>query len=161
LVLLAACGDVPSTPADMAADLRPALGPSGRQDLSITIDGVDRNYILYVPDTAIAAMALGPVPILFGFHGAGGDPESFMVGYGFAELASGHAFVLALPAGWNQGWFVASDEGWPQDDGQSSSTRNDVHLVAAILDQARTSYLIDDKRAFACGVSRGGAFTGI
>jgi poly(3-hydroxybutyrate) depolymerase len=151
-------------PADasmIAPDLVVSIGPSGRVDRAPSIDGVDRTYFLYVPDSAVAAMASGPVPLVIALHGAGSDGDFFFNTYGVGSLADAHAFVMALPSAYNTVWFTQASEGWSRLDGQSSSMRNDVHLIQAIIDDARTSYRIDPRRIYVCGVSRGGAMTGM
>ena len=167
---LAGCGGGADTVPDDGGMMDAAPGPDmalgpiglpGRFDATATIDGVDRTFILYVPASAVAAMANGPVPLLFALHGAGDAAEHFMTATALDKLADKSAFVLAVPDGYNNGWFVQTNEGWPGTDGQSNSVANDIHLLQYIIDTTAGGYRVDPKRYYVCGFSRGAAFTGL
>jgi poly(3-hydroxybutyrate) depolymerase len=173
MTLVAAC-DAPATSPPPAIDmtvlpdlaptgdlLPPPIGPPGRTDEAPNIDGVDRTYIRDVPPSAIAAMATGPVPLLIALHGAGDTSDHFYSSVGFPQLASKHAFVVAVPQGYRNGWFIQQSEGWPGDDGQTSGLQNDAHLMLQIIADTASLYFIDARRIYLVGFSRGAAMTGI
>ncbi len=139
----------------------PTLGPAGHFDLQITVDGVLRKYVLDVPQSAVDVMASGPVPMLFAFHGAGDSASNFVAATKLASTASTNAFVVATPDGYNKGWFVQKNEGWPGADGNNTSLQNDVQLALDILNETGLSYYLDAKRLYAVGHSRGAGFTGL
>ena len=153
-----------STPPDFGVTgdlLPPPVGPAGRADINPIVDDVERYYIRSVPESAVAAMAAGPVPLLIVLHGAGDTAENFMAALRFEKLASDHAFVLAVPDGYNRGWFVQGNEGWAGEDGEENSLQNDVHLFQEIIRAAAEEYWIDVRRIYVCGHSRGGGMTGL
>jgi len=143
-----------------AEDTSPPTGTAGTFNKSATVDSVKRTWVLYVPDSAMTAMADGPVPLLVGLHGAGDTGANFITGTALKTLASKRAFVLAAPNAVNKAWALATSEGWTSPDGHSSSLHNDFALVKWIVDDTKAAYRIDTKKMFACGFSRGAGFTG-
>jgi len=139
----------------------PTLGPAGHFTLKIQVDGVSRNYVLDVPQSAVNQMASGPVPMLFAFHGAGDSASNFVAATKLASTAATNAFVVATPDGYNKGWFVQKNEGWPGSDGNNTSLQNDIQFALDILTETGLSYYIDAKRLYAVGHSRGAGFTGL
>ncbi len=131
------------------------IGPGGLFQRSVQVDGVNRIYQLYVPDSAVAAMASGPVPLLVALHGAGDNGENFIVATGLTGTADANAFVLVGPEGYNAGWFVQKQEGWTGSDGNETSLQNDAELVLTIMDELALEYLVDHARIYAVGHSRG------
>jgi poly(3-hydroxybutyrate) depolymerase len=137
------------------------LGPAGRFTDVVDVDGIERGYTLYVPDSAVAAMADGPVPVLFGLHGAGDTGSNFISGTGLEGTADANAFVLFGPWALGAVWFWQEEEGWESPDGNPSSLENDLQLVLDLLAMARESYWLDSDRIYAVGHSRGAGFTGL
>ncbi|RLB66185.1 MAG: hypothetical protein DRI90_00010 [Deltaproteobacteria bacterium] len=139
----------------------PIIGPAGQFNLQINVDGVSRSYVLNVPQSAVDTMASGPVPILFALHGAGDNASNFIAATGLTTTASDNGFVLVGPNGYNAGWFVQENEGWPGSDGHSSSLQNDTQLLLDIMAETALSYYLDPQRRYAVGHSRGAGFTGL
>jgi poly(3-hydroxybutyrate) depolymerase len=142
-------------------DSTPNIGPSGEFTLDIEVDGITRDYSLYVPDSATAAMEDGPVPVLIALHGAGDTGASFIHAIGMTGTADANGFVLVGPEGYNHGWFVETAEGWPGTDGNDNSFYNDLAFMQMLLDETGASYHIDPDRVYAVGHSRGAGFTGM
>ncbi len=99
----------------------PIIGPAGQFTETLAVDGVNRTYQLHVLDSAVTEMADGPVPLLIAMHGAGDSGSNFIAATGLTGTAATNGFVLVGPEGFNAGWFVQTNEGWPQADGYSSS----------------------------------------
>ncbi len=135
------------------------IGPAGQFELQLDVDDVSRSYVLDVPQSAVDAMAFGPVPILFALHGAGDDGANFIAATGLTAAASAHGFVLVGPHGYNAGWFVQQDEGWPGTDGNNTSLQNDAQFLLDIFAETAISYYVDPYRQYAAGHSRGAGFT--
>lgn len=112
--------------------------------------GLQRSYVLYIPRD------LKPgAPLLFMFHGSGGDGASTreVTGYGFDVLADRYKFVVAYPDGIETTW----------NDCRKASPQpahvmniDDESFIEAIIAQAAKNYGIDSKRVFAAGHSNGG-----
>jgi len=137
------------------------IGEPGQFTRSIDVDGVTRTFQLYVPQTAVDAMATGAVPMLFAFHGAGGNGANFIAATDLTSTASANAFVLVGPEGFNAGWFVQGQEGWPATDGNETSMQNDAELTLRIMEEVGLDYWINTGRVYAVGHSRGAAFVGL
>jgi len=139
----------------------PDIGPAGQFTETLAVDGVTRTYQLYVPDSAVTDMADGPVPLLIALHGAGDSGSNFIAATGLTSSAAANGFVLVGPEGFNAGWFVQTDEGWPQADGYQTSLQNDAELLLTIIDETSADYWIDPDAVFAVGHSRGAGCVGL
>ena len=116
---------------------------------SITHDGIQRDYIVYIPEIYDGSTA---VPLVLNFHGFGSS-ASQQIFYGdFRDIADTEGFLLVHPEGTtfigNQFWNV----GFPG----ISSTIDDVGFTEALIDELATLYTIDLDRVYATGMSNGG-----
>ena len=116
---------------------------------SITHDGIQRNYILYIPEIYDGNTA---VPLILNFHGFGSNATQQMFYGDFRDIADTEGFLLVHPEGTtfigNQFWNV----GFPG----ISSTIDDVGFTEALIDELATLYTIDLDRVYATGMSNGG-----
>ena len=116
---------------------------------SITHDGIERDYILYVPEIYDGSKA---VPLILNFHGFGSSASQQMFYGDFRDIADTEGFLLVHPEGTtligNQFWNV----GFPG----LSSTIDDVGFTEALIDELATLYTIDLDRVYATGMSNGG-----
>ena len=116
---------------------------------SITHDGIQRNYILYIPEIYDGNTA---VPLILNFHGFGSNAAQQMFYGDFRDIADTEGFLLVHPEGTtfigNQFWNV----GFPG----LSSNIDDVGFTEALIDELATLYAIDLDRVYATGMSNGG-----
>ena len=116
---------------------------------SITHDGIERDYILYVPEIYDGSTA---APLVLNFHGFGSSASQQMFYGDFRDIADTEGFLLAHPEGTtfigNQFWNV----GFPG----LSSNIDDVGFTEALIDELATLYAIDLDRVYATGMSNGG-----
>ena len=116
---------------------------------SITHDGIQRNYILYIPEIYDGDTA---VPLILNFHGFGSNAAQQMFYGDFRDIADTEGFLLVHPEGTtfigNQFWNV----GFPG----ISSTIDDVGFTETLIDELATLYAIDLDRVYATGMSNGG-----
>ena len=116
---------------------------------SITHDGIQRNYILYIPELYDGS---SDVPLVINFHGFGSNANQQMFYGDFRDIADTEGFLLVHPEGTtfigNQFWNV----GFPG----LSSTIDDVGFTEALIDELAASYAIDLDRVYATGMSNGG-----
>jgi poly(3-hydroxybutyrate) depolymerase len=133
----------------------------GMHDERMVVDEVNRAYVIYVPESAVAAMGEGRVPFLIALHGAGDTGEDFITGTGLTDTADDNAFVVAGPDGFRRGWFVQADEGWPGADGYETSLENDIVFMLQLVDLAYDSYGTDRRRVYVVGHSRGAGMTAL
>lgn len=120
----------------------PAMG-------SMEVDGVERAFLLSVPDGYDPDQTY---PLVFAFHGRGGTSELFRAYAGVEDAAAGDAvFVypqgLPLPEMGNQ-------TGWDLD-----LAGSDVDFIELLLADLSENLCIDPERVFATGHSFGGYFS--
>ena len=129
---------------------------AGEGDLrtrTVTADGRERSYQVYVPDGYEAGT---PTPVVLVFHGGGGSADSMRRLSGLSEKAEEAGFIAVYPRGsgranrflsWNGGGCC----GYAQRLGV-----DDVSYVRALLDDVATAVTVDSNRVFATGISNGG-----
>jgi len=133
-----------------------AAPPETTGSLSVNtgmIDGKPRSFVLYIPRD------LRPgAPLLFMFHGGGGDGPMAREGTGheFDLLADRNGFIVAYPDGIDRSW-----TGCRQVQNRLTDRRHidDVNFVDAIIAQEAARHGIDPKRVFATGHSMGAAMS--
>jgi len=114
---------------------------------TITHDGLERAFILYVPANYTAG---NPVPLVLNFHGYTSNSQEQMFYGDFRPIADTAGFILVHPMGtldesnepyWNSGW---------------GGTVDDIGFAAALIDSISASYSINQSRVFSTGMSNGG-----
>jgi poly(hydroxyalkanoate) depolymerase family esterase len=113
-----------------------------------------REYLAYVPASAVKAWSFRRHPLLVLIHGCKQSPEEIAAATRIARLADDVDLLVLLPRQnpranvwgcWN--WFdVATARGW-----------GETAIVAAQVRAVRRSYRIDRRRVFVAGLSSGGA----
>lgn len=130
-------------------NLTPGCGtePSGDVlDGVITIRDVERTYLIEIPADYDPQT---PYPLVFGFHGDGGDSTNARNGYRLSEWYEGQAIVVypdGSGAGGSPAWVTVSDEA-------------DVEMVMSLAEEIGYEMCFDLNRVFAFGYSRGSAMT--
>ena len=118
---------------------------------SITLDGLERTYILYVPEKYSPGTA---VPLILNFHGYTSNNFDQMHYGDFRPIADTAGFIVVHPMGtidqlnnphWNVGW--------------GTSTVNDVGFTLALIDSLSAAYTVDAERVYSTGMSNGGFFS--
>lgn len=119
-----------------------------------TADGRDRTYHVFAPVRADTSM-----PLLVALHGGLGSGMQFRDNSGFDDLAEEHGFIVVYPDGirivenrdnrvWNGGGCCG-----PAAEGRRDV--DDVSFIAAVIDDVRATYPIDDSRIYVTGHSNG------
>lgn len=127
---------------------------TGTFNLSLSHDGLTREYILYVPSSYTGSVQ---VPILFNFHGFSGTSSGQMNDSDMRSLSESETFILVYP----QGSLLDGYSHWNAAlaGGSNKSTADDVGFVEAMISSISTSYQVDSTRIYACGYSNGGFFS--
>ncbi|MFM9951324.1 MAG: T9SS type A sorting domain-containing protein [Saprospiraceae bacterium] len=110
---------------------------------SFMFEGVDRNYLTYVPATLPQG---SPAPVVLVLHGFTQTAQGIMNYSGFNAIAETAGFIAVYPNGINLSWNV----------GFSSTGANDVGFLNALIDTLNIKYPVDLDRVYACGMSNGG-----
>ncbi len=125
-----------------------AFAQSGHKDYTCTIDGIEREYKLYLPDN------LKPgAPLVFVVHGYGATTEH-IVDKGFDAAADKHGFAVCYPQGSKDGrgnpcWNV----GYPF---QEDMTVDDVSFLCKLAEKLQKEHKLSKKNTFLTGMSNGG-----
>jgi polyhydroxybutyrate depolymerase len=128
--------------------------PSGNLTRALNFAGKERSYILHIPPNLDASQSL---PLVFVFHGGGGNAENAMRTSGFSSLADKDGFLVVYPNG--SGRFDEKLLTWNGGDccGYAQETNaDDVGFVKAILEVVNSIAPVDATRIYATGMSNGG-----
>ena len=114
-------------------------------------DGMNREYILYVPNSYDGTSS---IPLLLNFHGFGGSASQFMQEADMRSLAEADTFILVYP----QGSCLDGSSHWNPcpTGGDNKSTADDVGFVESMIGEISSQYTIDMERIYAAGYSNGG-----
>jgi len=116
---------------------------------SITHDGIQRDYIVYIPELYDGSTA---VPLVLNFHGYGSNAAQQMFYGDFRDIADTEGFLLVHP----EGTTFIGDQFWNVGFPGLSSNIDDVGFTEALIDELATLYAIDLDRVYATGMSNGG-----
>lgn len=122
----------------------------GQQTINATIthDGLQRSYILYVPASYSPSTA---VPLLFNFHGYTSNASQQMFYGDFRSIADTAGFIIVHPQG--------TQDGGGQNHfnvGFGGSSVDDLGFSSALIDSISSDYTIDANRIYSTGMSNGG-----
>ena len=118
---------------------------------SILVDTVQREFILYVPASYNGTTS---VPLVFSFHGLGGNAQAQMDDHDFRPVADTAGFIVAHLMGAPiigpglRGWNFGND-----------SLPDDVLFTSEMIDTIAADFNINPDRVYACGMSFGGFFS--
>jgi polyhydroxybutyrate depolymerase len=114
----------------------------------IIVDGIERTYILHVPESVS-----NPAPLVFVLHGGGGSGKHMNKLTGFNKVSDKHGFIVCYPDGidkhWNDGRKVTQSY-------VNGVEVNDVKFISLLIDTLESKYNIDSARIYGCGISNGG-----
>ena len=118
---------------------------------SLVHDGMNREYILYVPNSYDENSA---TPILFNFHGFGGSANQFISRADMRAEAELNSFILVYP----QGSCLDGVPHWNPCPigGDNKSSADDLGFFEAMVNEISTEYNLDMERIYAAGYSNGG-----
>lgn len=117
---------------------------------SIIVDAVQREFILYVPASYNGTAS---VPLVFSFHGLGGNAQAQMEDHDFRPVADTAGFIVAHPLGEP---VIGPVRGW---NFGNPSLPDDVLFTSEMIDTIATDFNINLDRVYACGMSYGGFFS--
>ena len=127
-----------------------AAGP-----VSITVDGLQRSYLISQPATP------GPKPTIIMFHGLDGTAQDVAQASGLAAMAPQAGFVAVFPSGLGGEWNHFPDGQVPasfalQAQHKGVPVPNDVEFVKALIGSLVSSNVADPHRIYLAGFSAGG-----
>ena len=116
-----------------------------QESRTINYGGEIREYVIYVPSIYTSS---NPTPLMFSFHGGGGDGQGMIGLNDMRPIADTANFIAVYPSGAEGAWMH-----------KVPTTYNDIYFVEAIIDALSTEFNVDDERIYACGYSEGGIFS--
>lgn len=121
-----------------------------RSNGSIISSGVEREYLVYVPESYDRTR---PTPLVISLHGGSMWPAAQRETSQWNELAERHAFIVVYPSGEVGG----GPRAWNVNHGAGLAT--DVRYVSELIDTLSATYNIDPSRIYANGLSNGGGMS--
>lgn len=124
----------------------------GESAHTLTYDGLERSYLLYVPASYDPAQ---PAPLVLSMHGFSSNPTQQVSFSQWNPLADEYGFIVAYPQGtgfplrWNSG----ANPFAPRE------TTDDVGFIGVLIDTLSSSLCIDLTRVYATGLSNGGGMS--
>ena len=116
---------------------------------TIQYDSLTREYSIYVPASYDGTTSF---PLLFNFHGGGGDIASQIAIADMSTIADTANFIVVYPQA-RQDPSDGNSFNWiPKVPG----TFDDVPFISSLIDTIAINYEIDQNRIYACGYSLGG-----
>lgn len=119
--------------------------------ISLEHNGIEREYILYVPESYNSS---NPTPMFLNFHGFGGSASDFMAQTNMTGLAEDNSFILVYPQGSCIGDFSHWNACPPSIDNKSPA--DDFGFIETMINDISSEYNIDMERIYAAGYSNGG-----
>ena len=151
LLLVAAASWIPTAQAAGCV-----VGKPG-ETMRITVPGTDRSLLIHMP----AGRSDRPAPLVFLFHGSGGNGKGVLDRSKLAATADRYGFIVAAPDGgiaMGGRSFVWNIPGVPSVSGRmpSATDADDVAFVIATIDWLTAQRCTDRTRVYATGISGGG-----
>ena len=117
----------------------------------IVHDGVNREYVLYIPNSYDGTSS---VPLMLNFHGFGGSASDYMQEADMRSLAEAETFILIYP----QGSYLDGLPHWNSCPlgGDNKSDADDFGFIEAIINKISSQYNLNMERIYAAGYSNGG-----
>ncbi|HTX93080.1 MAG TPA: PHB depolymerase family esterase [Anaerolineales bacterium] len=144
---LAACSGKTSGSPQSAATVQPV-----DSQRSLTVDGLERTYLLHIPAGLDGSK---PVPLVFVFHGLGESAGLIQQASGFDGIADKNGFIVVYPNGSGpssgQSWNAGKCCGYALDNKVS-----EADFVRQIIADLGGLVKIDPARIYATGFSNGG-----
>ncbi len=126
---------------------------TGLQTKTLTHDNVNRNYLVYIPDSYDSEI---DYPLMFVFHGFGGIATQFINTADMRDLAESKNFIVVYPQGLDLGG-TGSHWNCSNPSADNKSDVDDIGFIENLIDQLIVDYpVIDSKRIYAAGYSNGG-----
>jgi len=136
-----------SAPIPTATVVVPATLQPNDSERTLTVNSLERTYLLHIPPGLAADR---PLPLVFVFHGYSEDGSMMKLATGFDEVADKNKFIVVYPNGIDLSWNASGCCG--------SALANNIDesaFVHQIIADLETIAKIDPKRIYASGFSNG------
>jgi polyhydroxybutyrate depolymerase len=121
--------------------------PASQTSIDITVDGLLRNFILYLP---IGYNNSGKMPVIIVMHGGSGTASGMITLADFRSIADRDKVILVYPTGTQTSW----NDGRPT--AANLANVNDVNFISQICTYIIANKSADATKIYATGISNGG-----
>lgn len=118
---------------------------------NVTVDGVQRWYLLTTPTTHKGA----PLPVVVDLHGLSEGATLEAITTQFSSKAIANDFIVVFPQG------TGNPVGWDIDPSTRAHPNHDIDFMNAMLDRLEEQVCVDKSRIYATGLSDGALFTSL
>lgn len=151
-LILAGCSSSSSNPDPVQQPMA-----SGTQTVSVDVEGVQRKYMLHVPEGWQDKPSL---PVVLMFHGGGGTAQGAIRETSWIEMAEKEGFLVVFPEGMPPNpalpsSFSGNPQRWNDGSDRFNLDVDDVAFVQKIIEDLDTDFSMDANRIFATGFSNG------
>ena len=142
------------TPNDTPVDCSGKTAKAGKQNMSVTVDGKERTFIMYIPDSYKGDK---PVPLFVDYHPVMGSGEGQYNGTTYRTLTAEEGVISLYPDGTKSADSRKMGPGWNV--GPCCSDDDDVKFSREMVAAVEEIACIDKKRVYAAGFSMGGGMS--
>lgn len=123
----------------------------------IDVDGLDRNYVIYLP---VDFDALEHMPVMMWHHGGGGNArDAIYFEADFRQLADTERFIAVYPNAYPDALEGCTCWGYEEPGGYTNGNYEiDLAFTSALIDDLVLTYNADPTRIYAGGYSMGGSY---
>ena len=130
-------------------DPEPVFVQTGTINKTVSVNGVERTYILYVPESYDGSKATS---LIFNLHGYQSNATDQMRYGDFRPIADREGIIIAH----GQGLDLDGRSHWNVGSWTTGSTSDDIGFISAMIDEISTEYRIDSRSVYSTGMSNGG-----
>ena len=131
---------------------------AGDHRVALSVDGLERTYILHIPP---AVATRGPLPLIVVLHGTYGTGRKMQLGLGFDPYADQLGFYVAYPDAYQEPGKRKTAR-WNDGRGTLESSLvgiDDVKFIVSLVKDIAANVPLDKSRIFVTGASNGGMMT--
>ncbi|MBQ2559002.1 MAG: feruloyl esterase [Fibrobacter sp.] len=136
------------------ADCSGKTAKPGKQNMSVTVDGKKRTFIMYIPS---AYKGDKPVPLFVDYHPVMGNGEDQFKGTTYKSLTEQEGVISLYPDGTKSADSRKMGPGWNV--GPCCSDDDDVKFSREMIKAVEDIACIDKQRVYAAGFSMGGGMS--
>ena len=142
------------TPDDTPVDCSGKTAKAGKQNMSVTVDGKKRTFIMYIPNSYKGDK---PVPLFVDYHPVMGNGEGQYKDTKYRTLTEKEGVISLYPDGTKSADSRKMGPGWNV--GPCCSDDDDVKFSREMIAAVEEIACIDKKRVYAAGFSMGGGMS--
>lgn len=124
----------------------------GMHEFFIEHGGSDRRYLVYLPVSYDRTIA---TPVIFNFHGGGGNADGVNAMSLMNETADKYGFIVVYPEGTGARILGKTVAAWNTGTDERIAHVDDVGFISTVIEKVKTDFNADPARIYATGMSNG------